>query len=157
MYFTYFKNANSDPNGLFNQNDPSTFGVSNLSNVGNVRITGGLYDSNNIVGTAGSVLSSTGSGLSWIAAASVGTNYWNQTAAGIHTLSNVGVGTTNPQTKLHVVGTTLITGITTVGLGSTSTPPNNSQLSFELITDTNLRIKVRGSDGVLRSANITLS
>ena len=34
---------------------------------GNVRITGGLYDSNNNVGTAGSVLSSTGSGLSWIA------------------------------------------------------------------------------------------
>lgn len=60
-------------------------------------------------------------------------------------------------TNLYVGGTTLITGITTIGLGSTSTPPNNSQLSFELITDTNLRIKVRGSDGVLRSANITLS
>ena len=35
---------------------------------GNVRITGGLYDSNDNVGSAGSVLSSTGSGLSWIAA-----------------------------------------------------------------------------------------
>jgi hypothetical protein len=33
---------------------------------GNARITGGIYDSNNNVGTAGSVLSSTGSGLSWI-------------------------------------------------------------------------------------------
>jgi len=42
-------------------------------------------------------------------------------------------------------------------LSSTSTPPSNSQLSFELTSDTNLRIKVRGSDGVLRSANITLS
>jgi hypothetical protein len=70
---------------------------------------------------------------------------------------NVGIGTTLPTSKLHVVGTTLITGITTVGLGSTSTPPNNSQLSFELTSDTNLRIKVRGSDGVLRSGNITLS
>jgi len=49
-----------------------------------------------------------------------------------------------------------ISGITTVGLGTTSTP-SNSQLSFELTSNTNLRIKVRGSDGVLRSANITLA
>jgi hypothetical protein len=82
--------------------------------------------------------------------------------AGVGTVSinsgtNLGIGTTNPTSKLHVVGTALISGITTVGLGSTSTPPDNSQLSFELITDTNLRIKVRGSDGVLRSANITLA
>jgi len=51
----------------------------------------------------------------------------------------------------------LITGIATVGLAATSTPPSNSQLSFELTSDTNLRIKVRGNDGVLRSANITLA
>ena len=44
----------------------------------------------------------------------------------------------------------------TVGLGTTSSP-SNSQLSFELTSDTNLRIKVRGTDGVLRSGNITLS
>jgi hypothetical protein len=71
--------------------------------------------------------------------------------------TNLGIGITNPTSPLHVVGTALITGITTVGLGSTSTPPSNSQMSFELISDTNLRIKVRGSDGVLRSANITLA
>ena len=33
--------------------------------VGSVRITGGIYDSSNIVGTAGSVLVSTGIGISW--------------------------------------------------------------------------------------------
>jgi hypothetical protein len=71
--------------------------------------------------------------------------------------TNLGIGITNPTSPLHVVGSTLITGITTVGLGTTSTPPSNSQMSFELITDTNLRIKVKGSDGVLRSANITLA
>jgi len=69
----------------------------------------------------------------------------------------VGIGTTNPTSKLEVIGNMLVTGITTVGLGSTSTPPSNSQLSFELTSDTNLRIKVRGTDGVLRSANITLA
>jgi hypothetical protein len=70
---------------------------------------------------------------------------------------NIGIGTTNPTSKLHVVGDSLVTGITTVGLGTTSTPPSNSQMSFELISNTNLRIKVRGTDGVLRSANITLA
>jgi hypothetical protein len=50
-----------------------------------------------------------------------------------------------------------VSGISTVGLGTTSTPPSNSQMSFELISNTSLRIKVRGTDGVLRSANITLS
>ena len=58
---------------------------------------------------------------------------------------------------LQVSSNTLISGITTVGLAATSTPPSNSQLSFELTSNTNLRIKVRGTDGVLRSANITLA
>lgn len=35
--------------------------------VGDARITGRLYDSSNNVGSASSVLSSTGSGLSWVA------------------------------------------------------------------------------------------
>jgi len=50
----------------------------------------------------------------------------------------------------------IIVGISTVGLGTTSAP-SNSQLTFELTSDTNLRIKVRGTDGQLRSANITLA
>ena len=70
---------------------------------------------------------------------------------------NVGVGTTNPTAKLDVVGSAIISGITTIGLANTSTPPNNSQMSFELTSNTNLRFKVRGSDGVLRSGNITLA
>ena len=53
--------------------------------------------------------------------------------------------------------TTFISGITTVGLGTTSNPPYNAQMSFELTSNTNLRIRVRGTDGVLRMANITLS
>jgi len=71
--------------------------------------------------------------------------------------ASVGIGTTTPAAKLHVVGNTIITGITTVGLGSTSSPSVNSTMSFELTSDTNLRIKVKGTDGTLRSGNITLS
>ena len=59
--------------------------------------------------------------------------------------------------SLLVTGNTLLTGIATVGLANTSTPPSNSQLSFELTSNTNLRIKVRGTDGVLRYADITLA
>ena len=69
---------------------------------------------------------------------------------------NIGIGTTNPTTKLDVAGNMRVTGIATVGLGTTSAP-SNSQMSFELISNTLLRIKVRGTDGVLRSANITLT
>lgn len=60
-------------------------------------------------------------------------------------------------TALVVNGATLLSGITTVSLGATSTPQYNSSMSFELTTDTNLRVKVRGSDGVLRSGNIILA
>jgi hypothetical protein len=50
----------------------------------------------------------------------------------------------------------IVSGITTVGLGTTSAPLN-SQMSFELTSNTNLRIKVRGTDGVIRFADLTLS
>ena len=70
---------------------------------------------------------------------------------------NTGIGTTTPTSKFHVVGNTIITGITTLGLGNTSSPSVNSTMSFELTSNTNLRIKVRGTDGTLRSGNITLS
>ena len=50
-----------------------------------------------------------------------GESYWIQTSAGIHTLSNVGIGTTNPTEKLTVVGTSIIGNfrITPVGTGAT--------------------------------------
>ena len=40
---------------------------------------------------------------------------------------------------------------------SLTNPSVNSTMSFELTSDTNLRIKVRGTDGTLRSENITLA
>ena len=46
---------------------------------GNVRIAGGLYDSNNNVGAASSVLISTGSGISWAAASGGGATLTNDT------------------------------------------------------------------------------
>jgi hypothetical protein len=70
---------------------------------------------------------------------------------------NIGIGTTNPTSKLHVVGDALITGISTVGLGSTSSPSVNSTMSFELTNNTTLTVRVRGNDGTIRTGIVTLS
>jgi hypothetical protein len=40
-------------------------------------------------------------------------SYWVQTSAGIHTLSNVGIGTTNPTSALTVSGNVNISGVVT--------------------------------------------
>ena len=69
------------------------------------------------------------------------------------------IGGTGSFGSLQVSGISTLSVVSagvTIGLGITSSP-SNSQLSFELTSNTNLRIKVRGSDGVLRSANVTLS
>jgi len=50
-----------------------------------------------------------------------GDSYWISTTAGIHTLSNVGIGTTNPTSKLTVVGGASFTGVgVSVGIGTTN-------------------------------------
>jgi hypothetical protein len=71
------------------------------------------------------------------------TNSWIPTSVGIHTLSNVGIGTTNPVSKLTVQGTALVTGVSTfnsdvnvginTSIGVVLTSPNGTK--FRLIVD----------------------
>jgi hypothetical protein len=61
-----------------------------------------------------------GNGLGLTGISTTDTNYWNKTTAGIHTLSKVGIGTTNPTSALTVAGDTLISGVTTSTGGFTS-------------------------------------
>ena len=88
---------------------------------------GGSYTDSDVdthlnTGTAssGEVLSWNGSDYDWItqSGGSGADGYWEKTNAGINTLSSVGIGTTNPQHILDVVGDARITGILTVGSSS---------------------------------------
>ncbi len=40
---------------------------------------------------------------------------------------------------------------------ASATPPNNGDMEFQLTSNTTLTIKVKGSDGVVRSATLTLA
>ena len=122
---------NNTANAMFIATDTKV-GIGNtgpsekLHVTGNIRVTGAYYDSANAAGTSGQILSSTGTGTSWIAAPSGGitgsgtTNYvpkWTSASAigdsAIYdNAGNIGINTTAPKTKLDINGT--------IGFGSKS-------------------------------------
>jgi hypothetical protein len=83
-------------------------------------------------------------------------SYWVQTSAGIHTLSNVGIGTTNPQTSLEVVSESYRFGF--VGIPSDFSPFLGSAVGVIYIQnidnpiDTSAIVSL-GDDGGLLLAN----
>jgi hypothetical protein len=90
--------------------DPSVpeLKLSDGTTAGGVTIGSGGIGTDTSINTTGIITASAfvgdGSGLTNLPGGGGGESYWVSTAAGIHTLSNVGVGTTNPQTKLQVGG-----------------------------------------------------
>ena len=71
--------------------------------VGNARVTGAYYDTNNSAGSSGQVLSSTETGTDWIDVSGGGkfvdgTNPSNA----VYTTGRVGIGTASPSKELHV-------------------------------------------------------
>jgi len=69
-----------------------------------------LLDSNNNSGAAGQVLSTTSTGINWVDANTVpGTGLWLADGNDIYNSNsgNVGIGTTNPQTELHINKSTI--------------------------------------------------
>ena len=63
----------------------------------------------------------------------------------------VGIGTTVPDYKAHIVGTL------GVNPGSSVTPVNIGDVVVEATNDTTLTFKLKGSDGTIRTATLTLS
>lgn len=72
-------------------------------------IHSGIITALNFIGL-GNTFAVNGSVVDISIAGGGGASYWVQTDVGIHTLSSVGVGTTNPSAKLEVSGDILITG-----------------------------------------------
>jgi len=80
-------------------------------------------------------------------------NYWDQTSSGIHTLSNIGIGTTNPTSALTVQGDLSVSGISTfygnakvgvdTSIGLILTSPNGTQ--YQLFVE---------NDGTLKTATV---
>ena len=91
--------------------------------VGVVTATSFSGSGTNLTGIVTSIVAGTnvtvsGTGQVTINASGGVSSQWVTNGAGIHTLSNVGIGTTNPTSKLHVVGDARITGILTIGTSS---------------------------------------
>jgi hypothetical protein len=86
--------------------------------VGGTTLTGAAVTSIT-AGTGISVDQSTGNvTISATGGGGGGESYWDQTTAGIHTLSNVGIGTTNPTSKLTVKGNTSLETLSVSGVST---------------------------------------
>lgn len=78
-----------------------------------------------------------------------GESYWASTSAGIHTLSNVGVGTTaKSDFKLFVEGNAKITGILTVGNQSVTIDGTNN------IVNVGSGVTINGNTGIISATAI---
>jgi hypothetical protein len=78
------------------------------------------------------------------------TNYWTQTSAGIHTLSNVGIGTTNPTENLTVFGDARVTGILTIGTASITLDGSSNTITV------GSGVTIDGSTGIIEATSLVI-
>ena len=148
--------------------------VSGVSTLTNVEIGASLYDSNNSTGSAGQLLSSVGSGISWTNTTTTasGQNILSVSSSDTYNLTSsdivsgvatagfvsssvvmtgtgsVGIGTTNPQAKLHVVDEFILS---TAGAASTQ------RISERAYATDNGTLSWEGSAGQLFSISNNLT
>jgi len=113
----------------------------------------------------GAAVTATGTGVAatvYITDTGGGESYWESTAAGINTISNVGIATTNPRFALEVgavgaSGTTLfvngdarITGILTIGTSSITLNGSTN------IINVGTGVTINGSTGIISATSIVV-
>lgn len=71
---------------------------------------------------------------------------------------NVGIGTDFPSARLHVVGNAIFDGVAFISAAEgADDPTDDTQVVLEKISNTQLKIKMMGSDSTVRSVTLTLS
>ena len=104
-----------------------------------------IKDSGSLVGTAGTIdfgdnlsVSTISAGVVTVTGSAGGTSsQWTTTAAGIHTLSNVGIGTTNPTSALTVKGNT---SLETLSVSGVSTLTSNVSVGGTISIDGGVKL-----------------
>lgn len=124
---------------------------------GNARITGAIYDSTNLPGTSGQVLSSTAIGTSWIDAGGGGSSstIYRQTFSGddsttIFTLSNTIVDEANTQVYIDGVYQSKLNYSTSGTSLAFSTPPPTGTNNVEVINIA--AITVNSTSGLIQNS-----
>jgi|APGre2960657373_1045057.scaffolds.fasta_scaffold04221_3 hypothetical protein len=104
----------------------TSLSVSGISTLGTVQVSSGI-----VTATSGVVTYyGDGSRLTGISAVGIGSQ-WVTTSAGIHTRSNVGIGTTNPTSNIHIgSGTTTISPLQ-INSGSLLTIPQVGAIEYD--------------------------
>jgi hypothetical protein len=86
--------------------------TANLHVQGTFRLTGGLYDGTNALGTSGQILQTTGSMVQWVDAVPAGDTDWVEAGGNVYRENgNVGIGLIDPDHKLTVIGDSRFGGI----------------------------------------------
>jgi hypothetical protein len=122
-----------------------------------------IKDSGSLVGTAGTIdfganltVSPISSGVVTVTA-SGGDSYWSSTAAGIHTLSNVGIGTTNSTSALTVKGNTSLETLNVSGVSTFSNTievGTGKSLNFGSAGSQYLKLYSDGSNTYINQSNM---
>lgn len=117
----------------------------------------------------GSAITAVGSGFGVTVYASAVSSQWVSTAAGIHTLSKVGIGTTNPRfalevgavgasgTTLYVNGSARITGIVTIGTSSITLDGTDNQINVGTGVTIHHTDGVQVGENIVHSSGLTLN